>query len=66
MPKINPDGTITIPRGIVRNMSGRPGDEIVFEERIIPSGIGISEITVLLRSVWQEHLKDRAEPLYRI
>lgn len=75
MPQINSDGTITIPIGIVRNMEGKPGDEIVFEEWLEPyiinsdksiNALKTLEVSVMLRSEWDKELENKALPLRKL
>ena len=57
MPKINLDGTITIPSETVKNMDGNPNDEIVFEEWLDPEDLQSTiEVSVMLRSKWDREM----------
>lgn len=65
MPHINPDGTITIPVDIVKNMGGTPGESLVFEEWLDPSTNYDTtiEVSIMRESVWKEQLESRAKEL---
>jgi len=64
MPKINLDGTVTIPSEIVKNMDGNPNDEIVFEEWLDPEDLQSTiEVSVMLRSKWNRELENRAQSI---
>ena len=65
MPHINPDGTITIPADIVKNMGGTPRESLVFEEWLDP-GTNYDttiEISVMRESIWKKQFESRAKEL---
>ncbi|MCK9458737.1 MAG: AbrB/MazE/SpoVT family DNA-binding domain-containing protein [Proteobacteria bacterium] len=73
MPQINSDGTITIPKEIVKNMEGKPGDNLVFEEWLEPDHPNkpiedskTFEVSVMLRSEWDKSQENRALPLRKL
>lgn len=71
MYKINPDGTITIPANVVKDLGGNPGDKIIFEsvleapksKKTLIKNLNFISINVLLESIWRENLVERAEVL---